>query len=672
MPSISTNDFDESLDFSTSVDFQFHHQQHAQINELFPMMNLSDFHEKENIIFSQLWANKILIFIYSSVFLVGLVGNFIVIYFVLVYKRMQTMTNKFITNLALADLLVIFICIPVTVSHLVFNQWMLGKYMCRFSSFAQGVAVCVSVMTLTAISIDRYYIINKPMKARSNCTNGKIRFVVICIWIGSFIIMSPLLMVFTYEEQEIVIKNFGFSRTFQTCIENWPFFEVKLAYEIFLIFVLFIFPILFMSYAYIAISKILWFVETKSVNKYHADESNYNSKYEQSQQKPQQLSAQPSMNSSSIGVNEQNSQTKRLRSQNPVSTKTKCLNPKTSQKLNEFSVKYNQNVVQIKDLVKTDLIGNQSSLCFFERTKKLDSFKLKKFNHMLNRKQQSNELELSLKKDKEMCARENKRDAESNCRDESLVKDYKNVADSYIDASSADHHQIDLPFRSRQTRHRMQREKIKKNQQKSGDWCCLSKLFNKSTEKKKAKKLKYETSSKTVALNSLAHQLSIYKDVDLRKTKQLSEEHSKINSQAMNSKHVCSKHITNNTKNNLRSSTKSTNLLRYRKNEIAIHKLISSRRRVVKLLITLVCLFCISWLPYHLTTLSIDLFLFWEAKTKQKPSDLSLSSILTRNVYPFTLCLALINSATNPLCYMTLSHGFRSLFKISFRRCCVF
>jgi neuropeptide FF receptor 2 len=56
----------------------------------------------------------------------------------LIIKRMQSMTNKFITNLAVADLAVIFICVPVTVSRLIFKQWVLGPFLCRISSFVQG------------------------------------------------------------------------------------------------------------------------------------------------------------------------------------------------------------------------------------------------------------------------------------------------------------------------------------------------------------------------------------------------------------------------------------------------------------------------------------------------------------------------------------------------------
>lgn len=84
-------------------------------------------------------TNHLFILIYAVIFLVGLVGNFLVIYFVLVYKRMQTMTNKLITNLSIADLLVIFICVPVTASGYVTRNWLFGELVCKASGFVQGI-----------------------------------------------------------------------------------------------------------------------------------------------------------------------------------------------------------------------------------------------------------------------------------------------------------------------------------------------------------------------------------------------------------------------------------------------------------------------------------------------------------------------------------------------------
>jgi hypothetical protein len=101
------------------------------------------------------------------------------------------------------------------------------------------------------------------------------------------------------------------------------------------------------------------------------------------------------------------------------------------------------------------------------------------------------------------------------------------------------------------------------------------------------------------------------------------------------------------------------------RNEQNIHKLIESRKRVVKLVVVLIILFLVSWLPYHVVTLTIDFMMFWETKN-HKDIYTSGPTWQTTYIYPVTICLALTNSSLNPVCYMTLSHGFRNMFKASF------
>ncbi|ETN64589.1 hypothetical protein AND_003664 [Anopheles darlingi] len=60
---------------------------------------------------------------YFIVFIVGLVGNSFVIAVVFRAPRMRTVTNFFIVNLAVADVLVIVFCLPATLMSNIFVQW---------------------------------------------------------------------------------------------------------------------------------------------------------------------------------------------------------------------------------------------------------------------------------------------------------------------------------------------------------------------------------------------------------------------------------------------------------------------------------------------------------------------------------------------------------------------
>lgn len=57
--------------------------------------------------------------LYIIIFIIGMVGNVLVCYVVLRNKHMQTVTNIFIMNLALSDILLCVLGIPFTVLYLI-------------------------------------------------------------------------------------------------------------------------------------------------------------------------------------------------------------------------------------------------------------------------------------------------------------------------------------------------------------------------------------------------------------------------------------------------------------------------------------------------------------------------------------------------------------------------
>ncbi|KAL4236742.1 hypothetical protein ACF0H5_005126 [Mactra antiquata] len=59
---------------------------------------------------------------YGTTLILGVAGNGLVIFSVSRYHQMMTITNTFLLSLALADLLLLLICVPVKVSYNFINQ----------------------------------------------------------------------------------------------------------------------------------------------------------------------------------------------------------------------------------------------------------------------------------------------------------------------------------------------------------------------------------------------------------------------------------------------------------------------------------------------------------------------------------------------------------------------
>lgn len=101
-------------------------------------------------------------FCYTTIFVLGVFGNVLVCYVVGRNRSMQTVTNFFITNLALSDILLCVLAVPFTPLYSFLGQWIFGQWLCHLVAYAQGTSVYISTLTLTSIAIDRFFVIIYP------------------------------------------------------------------------------------------------------------------------------------------------------------------------------------------------------------------------------------------------------------------------------------------------------------------------------------------------------------------------------------------------------------------------------------------------------------------------------------------------------------------------------
>lgn len=201
-----------------------------------------------------------LIVLYSIVFFVGLLGNIFVIITVFHYKHMRTLTNVFLVNLAISDLLVVLFCIPITLGTSVYKDYVYGIGMCKLTSFLQGSAISVSSLSLLTISINRFIAIHRPLRARIIFSKRRVYFVIVAIWCMSFSVFVPLLMV--NEIQNTGIPSF-FNR--RICSEKWDQPNGKKSYDIMVFICIFLIPMLAMVFSYTKISLVLWRTQDKAI-----------------------------------------------------------------------------------------------------------------------------------------------------------------------------------------------------------------------------------------------------------------------------------------------------------------------------------------------------------------------------------------------------------------------
>ena len=156
------------------------------------------------------YAQAVLILMYATITVLAVGGNAIVVYIVLAYQRMRTVTNYFIVNLSLGDIIMAVLCIPFTfIANLLMQFWPFGSIMCPIVSYAQAVAVFISAFTMVAISLDRYVAILWPMRPRM--TSRQALLVIALIWLLSLMVPLPIAIV---SKITVRVTN-HITRTFQ-------------------------------------------------------------------------------------------------------------------------------------------------------------------------------------------------------------------------------------------------------------------------------------------------------------------------------------------------------------------------------------------------------------------------------------------------------------------------
>ena len=155
-----------------------------------------------------------LITCYIFICFCGLVGNGLVIYVVCRFSKMKTVTNFYILNLALSDVLFL-LSLPFLIMTTIIEHWIFGRVMCKFYLVMFSINFFTNTFTLTAMSADRYLAICHPIRSVYYRTTRVAMFVCLSIWVLSFLVMLPVILYSTTVPNQLVPSR-------ETCTISWP------------------------------------------------------------------------------------------------------------------------------------------------------------------------------------------------------------------------------------------------------------------------------------------------------------------------------------------------------------------------------------------------------------------------------------------------------------------
>uniref|UniRef100_A0A4W3K776 Chemokine (C-C motif) receptor 7 n=2 Tax=Callorhinchus milii TaxID=7868 RepID=A0A4W3K776_CALMI len=178
--------------------FEFTTEDYNDVGTFDPNVDYRDFVSQCEMQEVRSFRESFLPVMYAVICVLGVLGNGLVVLTFIYFKRLKTMTDIYLLNLALADLLFLFTLPFWAVS--VVKQWIFGQPMCRTVCVLYKLSFFSGMLLLMCISIDRYFSIVRAASAHRHRSRAVYYSKIISggVWILAFILSMPELL---YSEE---------------------------------------------------------------------------------------------------------------------------------------------------------------------------------------------------------------------------------------------------------------------------------------------------------------------------------------------------------------------------------------------------------------------------------------------------------------------------------------
>ena len=132
-------------------------------------------------------------FLMLGIIVISVLGNMLVVLSVLLVRALRQPSNLLLLALAVTDLLVSLIVMPGALMQQLVGEWPLTDSICIAWVFADVFLCTASILLLTAICIDRYLAISRPLRYVPVRTPRLIGCWIILVTITSGLVSAPVI-----------------------------------------------------------------------------------------------------------------------------------------------------------------------------------------------------------------------------------------------------------------------------------------------------------------------------------------------------------------------------------------------------------------------------------------------------------------------------------------------
>lgn len=131
-----------------------------------------------------------------------IVGNVLVCIAVCMVRKLRRPCNYLLVSLALSDLCVAVLVMPMALLYEVLEKWNFGPVLCDIWVSFDVLCCAASILNLCAISVDRYLAITKPLEYGVKRTPRRMMLCVALVWLAAACISLPPLIILGNEHED--------------------------------------------------------------------------------------------------------------------------------------------------------------------------------------------------------------------------------------------------------------------------------------------------------------------------------------------------------------------------------------------------------------------------------------------------------------------------------------
>ncbi|GAB5574670.1 5-hydroxytryptamine receptor 1F [Prionailurus iriomotensis] len=146
----------------------------------------------------------------SIITLATVLSNAFVLTTIFLTRKLHTPANYLIGSLAMTDLLVSILVMPVSIAYTITHTWSFGQILCDIWLSSDITCCTASILHLCAIALDRYWAITDALQYSKRRTAGRAAAMIATVWVISICISIPPLFwrqAKTHEEMSDCLVN---------------------------------------------------------------------------------------------------------------------------------------------------------------------------------------------------------------------------------------------------------------------------------------------------------------------------------------------------------------------------------------------------------------------------------------------------------------------------------